>query len=99
MCKHFLGFARYSPEEVTFTIPALDRVRQSTSALSTSVGYPYRRGCQALTVEVTEVAEAELMLGPWHCRVSSAEHLCTSLNPETEILKAMIHVGLISRCA
>lgn len=55
----------------------LRTVRQSTSALSTSVWYTYWRRCQALTVEVTQVAEAELMLRPWHCHVSSAEHLCT----------------------
>lgn len=52
-------------------------VRQSTSARSTSVWYSYWRRCQALTVEVTQVAEAERMLRPWHCHVSSAEHLCT----------------------
>lgn len=57
------------------------------------------RRCWALPVEVTKAAEAELMLRPWHCRVSSAEHLGTTLNPKTEILKAVIRVGLILTCA
>lgn len=70
-----------------FRIPILNRGRQHTPALGTSV----RGRCQALT------AEAELMLRPWPCCVTSAEHLHATLNPE--ILRAVICVGLIPGCA